>query len=72
MRQQKQLTHAEFDALDFELASTCQTTLTEQRYNEILDAMLPMLEEIPEAQASLTYSGKREWVERRRNRKTAA
>jgi nucleoid DNA-binding protein len=70
----KELTHTEIGALHFELATTFDTTLTEQRYNEIMDLLLPTLQDCPEAQGTLFGFGSLEWRKRRaeRNRKTAA
>lgn|GEM_PF-5523077 len=40
-------------------------TLTEQRYNEILDALFAVLPDLPEATATLKALGRPEWQQRR-------
>jgi hypothetical protein len=75
MTQQTQFTKAEIDAMNFEMDTTFDTTLTEERYNQLLDALLPTLEGFPDAQATLKAFGDLAWRKRRaeRNqRKTAA
>jgi hypothetical protein len=62
------LTDAEIDALDFELGTTFDTTLTEERFNELVDLLLPTLEGFPDAQGTLLGFGKKEWRERRFSR----
>jgi hypothetical protein len=64
----KQLTDYEIDALEFELVTTYCTTLTEARYNEIMDALLPTLEGFPDAGATLKSHGSDEWRKRRAER----
>jgi hypothetical protein len=68
------LSREEMDTLSDELLLTCNTTLTEARYNEIMDALLPPLEGFPDAQGTLKAFGHPEWRKRRaeHNRKTAA
>jgi hypothetical protein len=69
------LTYEEISALNDELGMTFNTTLTEARYNEIMDALLPTLEGFPDAQATLKGFGDLEWRKRRAERnqkKTAA
>jgi hypothetical protein len=63
------LNREEINALNYELGMTFDTTLTEKRYNEIMDALLPTLEGSPEAQATLAHFGKTEWIERRYQQK---
>jgi hypothetical protein len=54
--------------LEFELATTARKgILTEERYNQIMDALLPPLEGFPEVQATLVTFGKEEWRIRREN-----
>jgi hypothetical protein len=67
----KQLTKSEIDALTREILLTFDTTLTETRYNHIMDAILPTLEGFPDAQGTLMAFGQLEWRKRRteRNRK---
>jgi hypothetical protein len=67
------LSREEISALNYELGMTFKTTLTEARYNELMDALLPTLEGFPDAQATLAHFGKREWLERRfKNEKKSA
>jgi nucleoid DNA-binding protein len=68
------LSPAEINALNYELGMTFDTTLTEQRYNELMDALLPTLEGSPDAQGTLEGFGQLEWRKRRieRNHKTTA
>jgi hypothetical protein len=46
-------------------------TLTEQRYNELLDILLPTAT-FPETRASMLHCGELEWIERRNQRNVAA
>jgi nucleoid DNA-binding protein len=68
------LSRAEIDTLNDEILLTFNTTLTEQRYNELMDALLPTLEGSPDAQGTLEGFGQLEWRKRRieRNPKTTA
>jgi hypothetical protein len=68
------LSPAKIDTLNDEILLTFNTTLTEQRYNELMDALLPTLEGSPDAQGTLEAFGQLEWRKRRieRNRKTTA
>ena len=61
----KKATQVEIDALYLELDTTFDTTLTEARYNQIMDILLPPLERFPDARATLRRFGKLEWRERR-------
>jgi hypothetical protein len=61
----KPLTHTEIGDLNYELCTTFRTTLTEERFNELMDLLLPTLEGFPDAQGTLLGFGKREWGERR-------
>jgi hypothetical protein len=62
----EQLTQEQRSALEFELVtSALDGVLTEERYHQILDALLPTLEGFPEAQATLETFGKQEWQMRR-------
>jgi len=61
----KKLTDTEMDALYFELGTTFETTLTEARYNEIMDLLRPTLEDFPDAVGTLEGFGKEVWRERR-------
>jgi hypothetical protein len=42
-----------------------EDTLTESRYNEILDVLLPSVSDSPEAAATLKGCGEPEWKQRR-------
>lgn len=61
----EKVTQVEIDALYLELDTTFETTLTEARYNQIMDVLLPSLEKFPDARATLRRFGKLEWRERR-------
>lgn len=58
------LTYEEISALNDELGMTFDTTLTEERYTEIMDALLPRLEGSADAQATLMGFGAYEWRKR--------
>jgi nucleoid DNA-binding protein len=61
--------------LEFELVTRAlDDTLTEARYNQILDLLLPTVAESPDAEAMLEGFGQLEWRKRRieRNHKTTA
>lgn len=59
----------EQNRLEIELfKSAMEGILTEERFNETLDLLLPMLPDIPEATATLKLIGGREWLERRHKR----
>jgi hypothetical protein len=61
--------------LEFELVTrSMDDTLTEARYNQILDLLLPTVAESPEAEAMLEGFGELEWQERRHqnHKETAA
>jgi hypothetical protein len=64
----KILSPEEISALNYELGMTFDTTLTEERFNQILDALLPTLEEFPDAQGTLMGFGEIEWCKRRAER----
>jgi hypothetical protein len=64
----RQLTHAEIGDLNYEFLTTFDTTLTEERFNELVDLLLPTLEGFPDAQATLLGFGKEEWLDRRFSR----
>jgi hypothetical protein len=60
-------------SLEAELVlSTLKNTLTEQRYNEILDMLLPNISQSPDATAQLKSFGKLEWRQRRSERLKAS
>jgi hypothetical protein len=59
----------EMNKLERELIKTAlDHTLTETRYNEILDILLPTMPDIPEGTATLKSLGKKEWIDRRYKR----
>jgi hypothetical protein len=56
----------ELTKLEIELVvGAMKNTLTEERYNEILDILLPTILNSPDTQATLIVCGKQEWQERR-------
>ncbi len=56
----------QLSALESELVlGALRATLTEPRYNEILDVLLPTVADVPEAAATLKACGAPEWKERR-------
>jgi hypothetical protein len=67
------ITQDELGKLQAELVlGAIQGTLTEGRYNEILDILLEVAAPSIEATATLKECGELEWIERRNQRNVAA